>query len=204
MIEHRGTLLSEELFEKLFVFNLDACKGACCEVGDSGAPLEPEEAKLIDQHYKAIQPYMTARGKKSVKDQGCTSVVDMDGELVTPLVQEYAECVYAKKDKKGIWKCGIEQAYHEGKIPFNKPKSCHLYPIRVTKLKYHDALNYHQWEICDAACALGAKLGVPVFRFLKESLTRVYGADWYEELEVIYEEWLKQRKAVRNKASGRA
>ncbi|MEO5585017.1 MAG: DUF3109 family protein [Flavobacteriales bacterium] len=192
MIEHRNTLISEELFEKRFVCNLDACKGACCEVGDSGAPLEPEEAKLIEKHYAAIEPYMTPRGKQSVKDQGYTSVVDIDGELVTPVVQEYAECVYAKKDDKGIWKCGIEQAFHDGKIPFNKPKSCHLYPIRVTKLKYHDALNYHQWDICAPACKFGAKLGVPVFRFLKESLTRVYGADWYDELEVIYEEWLKQ------------
>jgi len=47
MIEHRGTLISEELFEKRFVCDLNACKGACCEIGDSGAPLEPEEAKLI-------------------------------------------------------------------------------------------------------------------------------------------------------------
>ena len=204
MIEHRGTLISEELFEKRFVCNLDACKGACCEVGDSGAPLEPEEAKLIDQHYAAIEPYMTARGRKSVKEQGCTSVVDLDGELVTPIVQEYAECVYAKKDAKGVWKCGIEQAYHDGKIPFNKPKSCHLYPIRVTKLKFHDALNYHQWEICAPACTLGKQLGVPAFRFLKDSLTRVYGADWYAELEEIYAEWLKQRKPAGRKASGRA
>jgi len=195
MIEHRGNLLSEELFEKRFVCNLDACKGACCEVGDSGAPLEPDEAKLIEKHYAAIEPYMTQRGKKAVKDQGATSVVDIDGELVTPIVQEYAECVYAKKDGKGIWMCGIEQAFNDGKIAFNKPKSCHLYPIRISKWKYHDALNYHQWDICSPACELGAKLGVPVVRFLKGSLTRVYGADWYDELEVIYEEWLKQQSS---------
>jgi hypothetical protein len=204
MIEHRNTLLSEELFEKRFVCNLDACKGACCEVGDSGAPLEPEEAKLIDQHYAAIEPYMTARGKKSVKEQGCTSVVDLDGELVTPIVQEYAECVYAKKDAKGVWKCGIEQAYHDGTIPFNKPKSCHLYPIRVNKLKFHDALNYHQWEICDAACSLGEQLGVPTFRFLKDALTRVYGKEWYDELEVIYAEWLRQKETAGKKVAGGA
>jgi hypothetical protein len=139
---------------------------------------------------------MTQRGKKAVKDQGSTSVVDMDGELVTPIVQEYAECVYAKKDRTGVWKCGIEQAFHDGKIPFNKPISCHLYPIRVEKLKYHDGLNYNSWDICAPACACGAKLDVPVFRFLKESLTRVYGADWYEELEGIYAEWLKRPGAV--------
>ncbi|MFT3884628.1 MAG: DUF3109 family protein [Flavobacteriales bacterium] len=197
MIEHRGTLISEELFEKRFVCDLNACKGACCEQGDSGAPLLPEEAKLIDRHYAAIEPYMTARGRKSVKDQGCTSIVDMDGELVTPLVQEYAECVYARKDTTGKWKCGIEKAYHDGKVPFNKPISCHLYPIRVEKLKFHDGLNYNQWDICAPACACGAKLDVPVFRFLKNALTRAYGADWYDELELVYTEWLKQPRRRR-------
>lgn len=195
MIEHRGTLISEELFEKQFVCNLDACKGACCEQGDSGAPLTPGEARAITRHYELIEPYMSERGKAAVQEQGRTSVVDMDGELVTPLVQEFSECVFAKKDERGIWKCGIEQAYHDGKIPFNKPISCHLYPIRVKKTEYYDALNYDKWDICDPACEFGAKLGVPVFRFLKESLTRVYGADWYEELEVVYEEWLKQQRA---------
>lgn len=197
MIEHRGTLISEELFERRFVCDLNACKGACCEVGDSGAPLEPEEARLIEKHLKDIVPYMSDRGRASMERQG-TSMVDMDGELVTPLVQEYAECVYAKKDAQGIWKCGIEQAYRDGKIPFNKPKSCHLYPIRVTKLKFHDGLNYHQWPICKPACTCGAKLDVPVFRFLKGPLVRCYGQDWYDELELIHREWEKAKgKAAR-------
>lgn len=201
MIEHRGVLLSEELFEKRFVCDLGACKGACCEQGDSGAPLTADEARLIEKHYAAIEPYMTARGKKSVRDQGCTSVVDMDGELVTPLVQEYAECVFARKDRQGVWKCGIEQAHREGKIPFNKPISCHLYPIRITKLKHHDALNYHQWEICDPACTLGEALKMPVFRFLKAALTREYGAEWYETLEVVYGEWMRQKGGKAKAAS---
>ena len=127
---------------------------------------------------------------------GAVSVVDMDGELVTPLVDEYQECAFAKKDKLGIWKCGIENAYRDGKVPVNKPLSCHLYPIRVEKLKYHDGLNYNMWDICKPACSCGAKLDVPVFRFLKGPLTRAYGADWYDELEVIYQEWLKEPAAA--------
>ena len=129
MIEHRGTLISEDLFEKRFVCDLSACKGACCEQGDSGAPITPEEAAGIKKYYEYIKPYMTARGKKAVEKQGF-SVVDMDGELVTPLVDEYQECAFAKKDKTGTWKCSIEQAYRNGEIPTHKPLSCHLYPIR--------------------------------------------------------------------------
>ena len=195
MIQHRGTLLSEDLFEKRFVCDLDACQGACCEQGDSGAPLEPEEAKLIRKHYAKLKPYMTERGKEAVAQQG-TSVVDMDEELVTPLVQEYAECAFAKKDERGIWQCGIERAYRDGKIPFNKPISCHLYPIRVKQLKHHEALNYDQWPICKPACSCGAKLDVPVFRFLKDALVRKYGQDWYDELGELYEAWKKRQKKM--------
>ena len=193
MIEHQGTLISEELFEKRFVCDLSACKGACCEQGDSGAPLEPEEAAFIKKHIKELLPYMTERGKAAVKKQG-TSIVDSDGELVTPLVQEYAECVYAKKDDSGTWKCGIDNAWRDGKIPFRKPISCHLYPIRTEKLKYHEALNYHEWPICAPACSCGAKLDVVVFRFLKESLVRRYGQEWYDDLEIIYQEWVKRQR----------
>ena len=196
MIHHRGTLLSEELFEKRFVCDLSKCKGACCEQGDSGAPLEAEEARLIKKHLKDIEPYMTERGKAAVKKQG-TSIVDSDGELVTPLIQEYAECAYAKKDTTGTWKCGIENAHTDGKIPFRKPISCHLYPIRVEPLKTGEALNYHTWPICKPACSCGAKLDVPVFRFLKDSLIRKYDAQWYDELEVLYTEWSKRKEGVR-------
>lgn len=197
MIQHGNVLLSEELFGNEFTCNLDACKGACCEQGDSGAPLTPEEAKLIAKHYKAIEPYMSERGKQAVKEQGHTSVVDMDGELVTPLVQEFAECAFAKKDEHGVWKCGIENAYHDGKIPFNKPISCHLYPIRVKKTRTYDALNYDRWDICDPACVLGAKLGMPTFRFVKHALVRAYGEEWYDELELIYEAWKEQKQAAK-------
>lgn len=199
VIEHRGTLISEDIFEKRFVCDLNACKGACCEQGDSGAPITPEEAAGIEKHYEAIKPYMTGRGKKAVEKQGY-SVVDMDGELVTPLVAEYQECAFAKKDKQGIWKCGIEQAYRNGEIPVHKPLSCHLYPIRVKKMRYHDALNYDQWDVCKPACTCGAKLDVPVFRFLKDPLIRAYGKEWYDELEIVYHEWISQPEPVRNGA----
>jgi hypothetical protein len=43
MIEIDKTLISDDLFDKKFVCDLSACKGACCVEGDSGAPLEDKE-----------------------------------------------------------------------------------------------------------------------------------------------------------------
>ena len=86
---------------------------------------------------------------------------------------------------QGVAQCGIEQAYKAGATHFRKPISCHLYPIRVSQnvdLGF-EALNYHRWEICSAACDLGKQEQVPVYQFLKEALIRKYGEDFYEELD---------------------
>jgi hypothetical protein len=192
VIEHRGTLLSEDLFEEHFVCDLSACKGACCVEGESGAPLEADEATLLKKLWPKIKPYIPEKGQQAVAEFG-TSVIDDDGDLVTPLVDGTKECAFTVFEN-GIALCGFEKAWKAGAIPFRKPISCHLYPIRIEQLKFHDGLNYHRWKLCKPACVCGAKLQVPVFRFLKEALTRKYGNTWYDELEAIYAEWVKERK----------
>jgi hypothetical protein len=45
-------------------------------------------------------------------------------------------------------------------------------------------MNYEPREdLCQAACSLGVKLKVPAYVFLKESIIRKYGAEFYEALE---------------------
>jgi hypothetical protein len=100
------------------------------------------------------------------------------------------ECAYVFFED-GIARCAIEKAYEEGSIPFRKPVSCHLYPIRINRLKNGVALNYHQWSICEPARILGKLKGIPVFRFLKDALTRVYGPAFYDEMEAVYQELIK-------------
>jgi hypothetical protein len=85
-------------------------------------------------------------------------------------------------------KCSIEKAFREGVIPFNKPISCHLYPIRVKEFDDYKALNFEEWKICEPACACGIKLDVPVYRFLKEPLIRAFGERFYEELQIVESE----------------
>ena len=121
--------------------------------------------------------------------------MDHDGDLVTTLVEGREECAFTVFDDKGIALCGVEKAWKDGAIPFRKPISCHLYPIRILKLADHDGLNYHTWPICKPACSCGAKLDVPVYKFLKDALVRKYGAEWYAELEEIKAAWDSDREA---------
>lgn len=181
IIEIGDKLVSGEIFEKEFVCNLNACKGACCIEGNEGAPLQQGEIDLLEKHLEAIKPYMTEGGVKQVDTKG-VFYMDRENEPVTSLVRG-KECAFVFFDEKGITKCAVEQAYRDEKIPFNKPISCHLYPIRVKKYKSFTALNYDKWPICKDACALGEELGVPVYRFLEEPLKRVYGVAFYTELE---------------------
>lgn len=181
MLQIGDAIVSGELLEKKFVCDLEKCRGACCVEGDSGAPLEEEELKILDKIYPKVAPYLSEEGRASIEKYG-KYLLDDDGEYVTPLVNGELECAYTIF-QNGIAKCGIEKAYEEGKIKFKKPISCHLYPIRISKLRSGEALNYHKWDLCKAACALGKKLDVPVYLFLKEPLIRKYGKKWFKELD---------------------
>jgi len=149
--------------------------------GDAGAPLEDEETAILEKIYPQVKDYLTDEGRRIIEEQG-TWVIDKDGDKGTPTIGDNRECAYAIYDERGVLKCGIEQAYLDGKTDFKKPISCHLYPIRVTKFDQFDALNYDRWHICDPACTLGQSLKVPLYRFLKDALVRKYGEFWYEEL----------------------
>ena len=185
MIQIGDKIISKDLFDQCFICHLEKCKGNCCVFGDSGAPLEKEEAELLFKHLDSIKPFMRAEGLREVNEQG-SWVVDRDGDQVTPLVGR-EECAYVVFEE-GIARCAIERAFEEKSIRFQKPVSCHLYPIRVNRLKGATALNYHQWSICEPARILGRQKGLPVFRFLKEAITRVYGASFYGELEIVCRE----------------
>lgn len=181
MILIGNTVISDDIKEQFFVCDLDKCKGACCVEGDSGAPLEDEETQIIEDIYPIVKDYITQEGRNAIEKQG-TWVIDKDGDKGTPTIGDNRECAYALYDEKRILKCGIEQAYLDGRITYKKPISCHLYPIRVKKYDDFEALNYDRWDICSAACVLGSKLGVPVYKFLKDALIRKFGEDWYAEL----------------------
>jgi len=192
MIQIDDTIISFDVFEKQFVCDLEHCKGACCVEGDSGAPLEKAEMKILDKIYPAVKPYLTEKGIKAIDAQGC-HVIDFEGDDTTPLI-DGKECAYSYFDEKGICKCGIEQAYFDGKTDFRKPISCHLYPIRLKDYANFTAVNYDKWKLCGAACLLGEKLKVPVFVFLKDALIRKFGTEWYHQLEIAAEELPELKK----------
>lgn len=188
----QNTILTDEIFTQTFVCHLERCKGNCCVAGDGGAPLEPQEANLLENLYPAIKPYMTQQGIQTIEQQG-TSIYQ-DNQQITPLVNGEA-CAYANFDKQGIAYCAIQQAHEEGKINFPKPISCHLYPIRIQKKPNGmELLQYEQWSICKPACKLGKQLQIPLYQFLKAPLIRKYGETHYQAIVAAAQQYYNNNK----------
>jgi len=179
MIYLGNTLISDDLKEVFFSCDLTKCKGACCVEGDAGAPLEEEEISLLEDHFDEIKPYMVKEGIREVEQSGVFDY-DAEGKFVTPLVNG-KECVFVYFDD-GIARCAVEKAYQEEKIPFAKPISCHLYPIRIKTTPFNDLLNYHKWPICHKALVKGYNEKTPLYQFLEGALIRKYGRAWYNKL----------------------
>jgi len=179
MISLQNTLISDDLKEVFFCCDMKKCKGACCIEGDAGAPLEEEEISLIEDYREEITCFMREEGKEEVEKNG-VFYYDAEGRCLIPLVNG-KECVFVYFEN-GIARCAIEKAFSEKKIPFPKPLSCHLYPVRIGKLYRGEAVNYHKWQICEPALERGIKEKIPLYRFLEKSLKRKYGRNWYNKL----------------------
>ena len=191
MIEIDDKIVSADILRECFACDLGKCKGICCVEGDAGAPLKLEEVDELEENYAAYAPYMTEEGRREVERQGFM-VVDSDGDYTTPLVNN-AECAYAFEEN-GITFCAIERAYREGKCSFLKPISCHLYPIRVMKFSNGTfGLNYHRWGVCHDAVECGRKIGLPIYKALKEPIIRRFGEEFYKALECA-EELIKEQE----------
>ncbi len=180
MLQIENTIVSLDIVETKFECDLSKCKGACCIFGDSGAPLEDEEVDIIEKIYHKLKPFLRKESIDTINNLG-TFVIDSDGDKVTPLING-KECAYTYFENN-IAKCSFEKAYNAGAIKFPKPVSCHLYPVRIKNFTNFIAVNYHNWDICSPAVEKGNQSGTSLFTFLKQSLTRKFGANWYETLK---------------------
>ena len=189
MVEIQDTLVSLDILTERFCCDLSVCRGACCVEGDAGAPVRMEEVAMIEDALPVVEDNLSKKAHQVIREQGVV-YADRDGELVTSIV-DGKDCVFTCH-QDGCCFCAIDQAYRKGQTSFCKPISCHLYPIRLSKVGEYTALNYHKWDICACAIKLGRKLNLPLYQFLKAPLIRAFGESWYEELELTASELKKQ------------
>ncbi len=191
MIQIQNTLVSLDLIEQFFVCDLDACLGACCIEGDAGAPITPEEDEKIKAVLPLVRDELSPAALREIDEEGA-SYTDPDGDLVTQIVGG-RDCVYTCYAPGGKCLCALEKAFRAGKIADVKPISCRLYPVRLKEYNGFTAVNFHRWKICRPAEALGRKMGVRAYEFLRGPLVARFGEEWYAELELTAREYLRQK-----------
>lgn len=190
MLQIDNTLVSLDLAERFFCCDLNSCLGECCIEGDAGAPITEDERREIERILPVIWDDLLPAAQEEIKRSG-VAYIDEEGDLVTSIV-DGRNCVFTTYDKGGMCHCAIEKACREGKIDFLKPISCHLYPLRLTEYPTFTAVNYHRWKICKCAEILGRSKGIRLYKFLEGPLVRRFGREWYDELCLACEEYLKQ------------
>lgn len=189
MFEVGNVLIADDVAETRFACNLAACKGACCVQGASGAPLEPEERAILEKHYPAVKKYLTPEAIATVEREGVWEDAGR-GHFVTTCVDD-EECVFVTWEGP-VAKCSLQKAFVKKEIDFPKPISCHLFPIRVSNHGAGDVLNYEEIGICKPALVNGNRQGIAVSDYLRDPLTRKYGADWYD----AFREACDERRAL--------
>ena len=185
-----NVLVTTDILTEKFCCDLDACKGQCCVEGDAGAPVTLDEVAAIENSLDTVWNDLTASAQAVIDKQG-VAYTDQEGDLVTSIVGG-KDCVFTCHED-GCCLCTLEKAYRAGKAKFCKPISCALYPIREVRLSNGlIGLNYHRWAVCSDAVKKGKELDLPIYKFLKEPLTRRFGNEWYEMLEEAARQFASQ------------
>jgi len=201
----KGILVSDALFEEHFECDMEKCKGACCWEGDFGAPVSHGEIREIEKILDQVMLLLPDNHKKKIEKEGFSTYYKLppdttlqshaglgkqETDFIGTTLMEDGSCVFLVKNKQGIGLCALETLYRQDKTEWKKPISCELFPVRVNKseIQGFEALNYYEWNLCSQACELGEKNKLPVFKFVKNALIRKYGEDFYQEMEITYEQ----------------
>ncbi|MDZ7690070.1 MAG: DUF3109 family protein [Balneolaceae bacterium] len=180
MFKIQKTILSEDIATVKFACNLSRCKGACCVVGNAGAPVDKLEIHVLKKAYKHLQDELRAEAVKTVQQEGLIHG-DADSGYELNCVDD-EECVFVTYDEQGVAKCAIQKAFFEGRFNWEKPMSCHLFPIRLKKIGDFEYANFEYVpSLCSAGCKRGKDEGIWLSDFLEEPLKRRYGDKWYSE-----------------------
>jgi len=174
-LEIENVYVNREIVDTNFTCDLSKCKGACCTMeSDYGAPITKAEIEEIDRILPVVIKYLPKEHTAIIEKDGFW--LEKQGELMTRSLNNRA-CVFVIWDGD-IAKCGIERAYHDGKIDFIKPVSCHLFPIRISKFG-GDVLRFEKYSECQPALEKGNKTLIKILDFCRESLERMYGKKWF-------------------------
>ncbi|MCC5913090.1 MAG: DUF3109 family protein [Balneolaceae bacterium] len=180
MIRLGDVVLSDEIATARFACDISRCKGACCVIGDAGAPVSKKEIPILNKAYRQLKERLSEEAVQRVERDGVVTGDSENGYEISCV--DSGECIFVERNGNGAATCAIQNAYYRGEIGWEKPISCHLYPIRLKKIAGMEYANFEYIpELCGAGCDRGNREGVWLSDFLEKALVRRYGRDWYNQ-----------------------
>jgi hypothetical protein len=171
--------IEEEITKAHFACDVQKCKGACCTIaGSRGAPLEDAEIPALELASEAAMKYLPADRREILETYGAFE--GAPGSFATTCVDD-RDCVFVYYDGD-VARCSLERAFLNGETNWRKPISCHLFPIRVGTSR-GVRLRYEKISECKPAIERGKKENIFLHDFLKDSLARKFGPEWYEKFD---------------------
>ena len=178
-LEIENVYVNKEIVETNFECDLSKCKGACCTMeSEFGAPLEVYEVEEIYKVLPVVLEYLPKEHVEEIRKHDFW--INKQNDLMTRSLNNKA-CVFVCWEGD-IAKCGIEKAFNAGKINFNKPVSCHLFPIRIAKFG-GDVLRFERYTECETALEKGNISKTKIIDFCRNALEREYGKNWFTEIK---------------------
>lgn len=171
-------LISDAAVEARFACKLEACLGACCRVGDAGAPLLEGERAEVETALPAVLAALPAENREAIGRAGW-----LDGrQPEKPRLACFADgrCLFSVPAGRpdGPLECMFERLFRQGQSRFRKPLFCHLFPLRLDEYRGQRVLNAERRPECEPGCGAG----IGLLEFSREALVRALGADWYDDL----------------------
>jgi len=173
---HVGSvILEDDIARECFACDPEKCKGKCCTMyGERGAPLMDEEIREIENAFPKISGFLPPPHLEAIRRHGM--VAGKPGDYYTVCVDKHA-CVFVYYEDD-IARCAFEKAFFMGLTQWQKPLSCHLFPLRIRGF-YADHLYYERIQECVSGRENGQINNQPLIRFLGDALRRKYGTEWY-------------------------
>lgn len=180
MFKVKNTILSNDIATAKFTCDLPRCKGACCVVGDAGAPVSKSEIPVLHKAYRELKYELRPESVEVAEREGVVIGSRKAGYEIATVNQE--ECIFVKYDEDDIAYCAIQKAFFERRFNWEKPLSCHLFPVRLKRIAGFDYANFEYVpKLCSAACEKAEKENTYLAEFLEKPLVRRYGKEWFHE-----------------------